>query len=115
MLAKKVFSNLNFMRRVIHLYVDLINNPMGRIKRSDLIIVFFTTFFLLVFNQLIFWDYPGNAFVYLLINLTWIVFCIKRIHDAGWSGWWVIVPVLNLYLTFFKKSDDENKWGPNKS
>ena len=35
---------------------------------------------------------------------------IKRYHDSGRSGWWLIVPIVNFVLLFFD-SDEDNKWG----
>lgn len=49
-------------------------------------------------------------------------FCvrIRRLHDAGNSGWWILmglIPYLGellLFLQFCEKSNDgENKYGPN--
>lgn len=49
------------------------------------------------------------------------LFCvqIRRLHDAGFSGWFVLlslVPYLGgiaLFVMTLLKSDGDNKWGPN--
>lgn len=38
---------------------------------------------------------------------------IRRMHDSGHSGWWVLVPFYSIYLLFFKSGDPlPNKYGP---
>lgn len=44
----------------------------------------------------------------------------KRLHDLGYSGWWIIVifvPLLNIvlgiYLLFWKGEKGKNKYGPD--
>lgn len=36
---------------------------------------------------------------------------VRRNHDAGKSGWFVLVPVYNLILMFMPSEPNENKWG----
>lgn len=36
---------------------------------------------------------------------------IKRAHDVNKSGWFILVPVYNLYLLFAKGTDDDNNYG----
>ena len=60
--------------------------------------------------------------ILLMVLLTWISIClgIKRLHDIGWSGWWIIlmfVPfvniVISLILLFKRGTFGENKYGPD--
>ena len=37
---------------------------------------------------------------------------IRRIHDTGKSGWFVLVPIYNFVLLVSKGQDAENKFGP---
>jgi len=57
------------------------------------------------------------AFVVLLL-WTCIALMVRRLHDRGHSGWWVLIafiPYLNaiffLYLSFFKGEPRENRFG----
>ncbi len=31
-----------------------------------------------------------------------------RLNDAGWSGWWMLLPVLNVVVAGFFKSEDDS-------
>ena len=46
--------------------------------------------------------------------LYWYILqCIKRAHDRGASGWWILVPFYGLWLLFGNSVPGENKYGPN--
>ncbi|MGL4629753.1 MAG: DUF805 domain-containing protein [Leadbetterella sp.] len=38
---------------------------------------------------------------------------VRRMHDAGKSGWFVLVPFYNLVLACTDSEVGENKWRPN--
>ena len=38
---------------------------------------------------------------------------VRRLHDVGRSGWWILVPVVNFVLCCFDSQVDDNKYGPN--
>jgi uncharacterized membrane protein YhaH (DUF805 family) len=38
---------------------------------------------------------------------------IRRMHDLGRSGWWILVPVVNLIFMFFDSQPGDNEYGPN--
>ena len=38
---------------------------------------------------------------------------IRRMHDAGVSGWWLLVPFVNFIYSFTDSEAKTNKWGPN--
>ena len=42
----------------------------------------------------------------LLVSLHGLSVSVRRMHDVGKSGWWVLVPFANFFL-LFKKSDEE--------
>ncbi len=49
----------------------------------------------------------------LIILLVPLVACqIRRSHDVGKSGWWILVPFYSIYL-MFKKSVIDNPQDPN--
>ena len=37
---------------------------------------------------------------------------IRRIHDSGKSGWFILVPFYNIYLYIIDGTHGENKFGP---
>ncbi len=38
---------------------------------------------------------------------------IRRYHDAGYCGWWILCPIFNFILLFFDSNPGTNKYGPN--
>jgi uncharacterized membrane protein YhaH (DUF805 family) len=38
---------------------------------------------------------------------------VRRNHDSGKSGWFVLVPYYNLYLLFIDSEPNTNQYGPN--
>jgi uncharacterized membrane protein YhaH (DUF805 family) len=38
---------------------------------------------------------------------------IRRLHDVGWSGWWLLTIVLPVFMAFVKGDDGQNDYGPN--
>lgn len=38
---------------------------------------------------------------------------VRRMHDIGRSGWWLIVPFVGLIFCFFDSTPAANKYGPN--
>jgi len=59
------------------------------------------------------------AFLYMLVTLIpGIAVAVRRLHDAGRSGWWMLIllfPILGaLMFLFFMVEDSqpaENRWG----
>lgn len=41
-----------------------------------------------------------------------LALCVKRMHDCGHSGWWVLIPFCPLALFFMKGEDKTNEYGP---
>jgi uncharacterized membrane protein YhaH (DUF805 family) len=48
-----------------------------------------------------------NLIIIIILFVPLIACQIRRSHDVGKSGWWILVPFYNLYL-IFKKSVPEN-------
>ena len=42
-----------------------------------------------------------------------IAVSIRRMHDIGRSGWWIIVPVVHLVFLFLDSQPGENEYGSN--
>ena len=38
---------------------------------------------------------------------------IRRMHDSGRSGWWILFPFVNLVFLCFDSEPGSNKYGPN--
>ncbi len=42
-----------------------------------------------------------------------IAVAIRRLHDAGWSGWWLLTIVPPFFFVFMKGDDGPNDYGQN--
>lgn len=48
---------------------------------------------------------------YLGAYIPTIAVAVRRLHDTGHSGWWMIVPFYNIYLLFKKGDEGYNEYG----
>lgn len=55
--------------------------------------------------------------LYMIIALGLMVpslaVAVRRMHDTGRSGWWILVPIANLIFSLTDSEPGANKWGPN--
>ena len=49
----------------------------------------------------------------LAVILPSISVAIRRMHDAGKSGWFCLIPIYNIILAATDSEPGTNKWGPN--
>ena len=49
----------------------------------------------------------------LALLLPGICVAIRRMHDVGKSGWFILIPFYNLYLLCTESEKGVNKYGPN--
>lgn len=60
---------------------------------------------------------PSSAVLIVLnvVSLALFIPClsvaVRRMHDTGHSGWWILFPLYNIYLTFKKSDEGENEYG----
>lgn len=50
---------------------------------------------------------------WLAVLIPSIAVAVRRMHDAGHSGWWVLVPIVNLIFALQNSQPGENEYGPN--
>lgn len=53
----------------------------------------------------------GNVFGLVTI-LPHIMFGIRRMHDTNRSGWWLLLPIVNLVFWAQQGTEGENRFGP---
>jgi uncharacterized membrane protein YhaH (DUF805 family) len=49
----------------------------------------------------------------LAVLIPSIAVAIRRMHDTGRSGWWILFPVVNFILVCMDSKPGDNKYGPN--
>jgi len=96
----------------------------GRISRSSFVktfVVYILIILVLVGIKYISLEDPtsdlsitiGYAFRIARIFVYWffIAQCVKRCHDIGKSGWWMLIPLYFIWLLFAKGDEYENEYG----
>jgi len=68
-----------------------------------------------------YFSFIGLAFfpnLFLIISLwlivgfiPWFAVSVRRMHDIGKSGWWILVPVANVFLLFKQSDKGANEYG----
>ena len=59
-----------------------------------------------------------SVIVALLLMLPTYAVCVRRLHDTGRTGWWVLlyfipwIGTIALIIMLCQKSDEDNKYGP---
>jgi len=56
---------------------------------------------------------PLSSVFSLILLAPSLALSIRRMHDTGRSGWWILVPIMNLIYLFIDSDVNTNKWGPN--
>lgn len=55
----------------------------------------------------------ASAVYALAILIPSIAVAVRRMHDLGRSGWWVLVPIANLVFLCSSGQAGENEYGPD--
>ena len=103
----------------------LVNNYAGfegRASRSEYWWFFLTIQFLIfiplgmIDGVLFGWEYDDPMWISNIFNLAIILpslaVGVRRIHDHGKSGWWILMPFYNLYLFIAEGEAMPNAHGP---
>ena len=117
------------MIKALKLYFSRYAEFSGRSRRSE---YWWATFAIMLINGLLTAIFGFVLPIYANINLPWITLiwslvtlipsfalCIRRLHDAGKSGWWYLwnlVPLIGsivVLVQFCSDSVPDNQWGPN--
>lgn len=53
------------------------------------------------------------SIISLIVGVFSIIQGIKRMHDVDKSGWFLIIPIYNLFLTFIDGTVGNNRYGEN--
>lgn len=48
-----------------------------------------------------------------IVLIPSIAVAVRRMHDVGKSGWFILIPFYNLYLAVSEGTSGENEYGPD--
>jgi len=109
----------NFVNVIRQHYFDTV----GRARRREywMFTLFFNLFYVafLILDVMVFGpktvaDFQPLASIFSLALLApSLALSIRRMHDTGRSGWWILAPVFSLVFLFLDSDTNTNKWGPN--
>ncbi len=89
----------------------------GRIRRSTYWSRIIVATAIQILAQFMAKSDPSTAILCLIIILIVGIFSIiqgvKRMHDVGKSGWYIIIPIYNLILAFTDGTVGKNEYGEN--
>ena len=86
----------------------------GRASRSEYWFFYLFYVIMFIFGMIVGAVVGNSAIQYLFIIPFWLpLFAagIRRIHDTGRSGWFILVPVYNLVLLVSSSNPGANKYG----
>jgi len=113
-LVSKPSQSLSIMKwylRVIQNYADF----KGRARRSEY--WYFVLFNIIFSFSLALTDmythFPLQGLYSLFVLLPSIAVGVRRMHDVGKSGWFLLIPIYNLVLACTEGRSEENKYGPD--
>lgn len=46
-------------------------------------------------------------------SIPYTAVCVRRLHDTNRSGWWLLLPIINLFFFCIEGQEAENRFGPN--
>ena len=49
----------------------------------------------------------------LAVLIPGLAVAVRRLHDIGRSGWWILFPLVNLVFLCLDSQPGENEFGPN--
>lgn len=64
-----------------------------------------------VFDGFMQTDVSGDVYA-LLVCLPSLAVGVRRLHDSDRSGWWILLPVVNIVFFCLKGTEGENRFGP---
>ena len=81
----------------------------GRARRLE----YWSFFFINIFLVKLGYRLIGETFViaHLLILIPSIAVAVRRVHDVGKNGWFILIPIYNVILFCTKGTSGDNEYG----
>ena len=106
---------MNYYFKALRQYFDF----QGRSSRKE---YWYFFLFNVIFSSILFYlaveyTYEGSFFTLayfaytILLLIPGIAVAVRRMHDVGKSGWYILIPIYNLILALTKGQVGKNKYG----
>lgn len=103
---------MNYYLKVLQNYA----NFNGRARRKEywmfVLFNFIASFILGFIGGLLEFPLLGNLYS-LAVLLPSIAVAVRRMHDVGKSGWYILIPIYNFILCVTEGDNGENEYGPD--
>lgn len=84
----------------------------GRANRTEYLISIIVSIILLIIIVPRNDEPVAKSILILLIDYFWYSQCVRRLHDFGASGWYVLIPIISWIFAAFPKGDKgQNEYG----
>jgi uncharacterized membrane protein YhaH (DUF805 family) len=117
MLVKNHFKSLKLFN--MNYYLAVLQNFAkfsGRARRSEywyfVLFNFIFSIVLTVIGGIIHFNFLGNIYSIAML-IPSLAVGVRRMHDVGKSGWFLLIPIYNLVLAFTEGEATDNAYGPN--
>jgi len=88
------------------------SNFKGRATRSEYWFLVLSLYVFTFIVALISPDSGLSGIVYLIYVIPLIAAGVRRMHDTGHSGWWILCPIVNFVFGCTKSDASMNSYGP---
>jgi uncharacterized membrane protein YhaH (DUF805 family) len=89
----------------------------GRSRRSEYWWFQLINFVIAVIFSVVAIQAPSLAILSTIFSLASLIpgiaVAVRRMHDVGKSGWFMLIPIYNIILAFTDSQPGANKYGPN--
>ena len=119
--AARPMQMMSFMDSIKNVLINNYAGFSGRASRSEYWWFWLAAFLFsiplgFIDGMLFGWEYDDPMWISNIYNLalllpSWAV-AVRRIHDHGKSGWFILVPFYNLYLVIADGEGTPNAYGP---
>lgn len=103
---------MNYYFKVLQNYA----NFSGRARRSEywyfVLFNFIISLVLGFVGVAINFEFLGNIYS-LAVLIPSLAVAVRRMHDVGKSGWFILIPIYNLILACTDSQPGDNEYGPN--
>lgn len=106
---------MNWYLKVLKQYADF----KGRARRKEYWIFFL--FQIIIINVLTYGGIATGLSILSMIGTVYalatlipgIAVAVRRMHDVGKSGWYLLIPIYNIILACTDSEQGDNQYGPN--
>lgn len=108
------------MNEIIGNFLDIVKNKYtkfdGRARRKEywyfFLVNLIASIILGIIDMIIGMQILGSIWSLALL-LPGIAVSIRRMHDVGKSGWFILIPIYNLILALTEGERHDNQYGPD--